>query len=194
MNQHAMKFELPQHIERYLAALSKIYARDGKRSFQEIIVNAQVRVHEAWSSDNWNGGTYGHALFLRLPESLYLNSVDQKESIQDQLKEDLNKTHHFQNEFIEDVFLEMDVAEDNEWRRESGLLISGQRVAPPNATKRIWGDEGFRVFLSHKSEVKKETAALKEGLRLFGISCFVAHEDIHPRNLSMTMGHRTTLI
>lgn len=36
------------------------------------------------------------------------------------------------------------------------------------------------MFLSHKSEVKKETANIKDGLRLFGISCFVAHEDIHP--------------
>ena len=180
MNQHAIKFELPQNIERYLAALSKLYAQDGKRPLQEIIVNAQVRVHEAWSSDNWNGGTYGHALFLILPESLFLSSVKQKDGIQTQLKEDLNRIHNVQNEFIEDVFLEMDVAADDEWRRESGLLMTGQRVAPPDATKRIWGDDGFRVFLSHKSEVKKETAALKDGLRLFCISCFVAHEDIHP--------------
>jgi len=28
--------------------------------------------------------------------------------------------------------------------------------------------------------VKKETAALKERLQLLGVSCFVAHEDIHP--------------
>jgi hypothetical protein len=32
--------------------------------------------------------------------------------------------------------------------------------------------------LSHKTEVKVETAALKAGLKLFGVSCFVAHEDI----------------
>src|SRR5207244_4904937 len=53
-------------------------------------------------------------------------------------------------------------------------------LVTPDATKRIWEDDGFRVFLSHKSDVKKETASLKERLRLFGISCFVAHEDIHP--------------
>lgn len=180
MSTHASNFELPKNIEHYLATLSKLYAQDGNRQFQEIIVNAQMRVHEAWSSDNWNGGTYGHALFLILPESLFLSSLKKKDGIQNQLKEDLNKIHNVQNEFIADVFLEMDVAENDEWRRASGLLMTGQRVAPPDATKRIWGNDGFRVFLSHKSEVKKETAALKDGLRLFGISCFVAHEDIHP--------------
>lgn len=58
--------------------------------------------------------------------------------------------------------------------------MTTHRVAPPDAITRIWGDHGFRVFLSHKSEVKKKTAELKEGLQLFGVSCFVAHEDIHP--------------
>ena len=180
MSEHTSNFELPKNIEHYLSVLSKLYAQDGKRQFQEIIVNAQMRVHEAWSSDNWNGGSYGHALFLILPEPLFLSSVKKKDDIRNQIKEDLNKLHNEQNEFIEEVFLEMEVAEDHEWRKESGLLVAGKRVVPPDATKRIWGDDGFRVFLSHKSEVKKETAALKDGLRLFGISCFVAHEDIHP--------------
>ncbi len=180
MSEHTSNFELPKNIEHYLSVLSKLYAQDGKRQFQGIIVNAQMRVHEAWSSDNWNGGTYGHALFLILPEPLFLSSVKKKDDIRNQIKEDLNKLHNEQNEFIEEVFLEMEVAEDHEWRKESGLLVAGKRVVPPDATKRIWGDDGFRVFLSHKSEVKKEAAALKDELRLFGISCFVAHEDIHP--------------
>jgi hypothetical protein len=109
-----------------------------------------------------------------------LGSVKQKNEIQTQIKDDLNKVHNIQNEFVEEVFLEMDVGEDPEWRKDSGLLLVGKRAIPPEATKRIWGEAGFRVFLSHKSEVKKETADLKDQLRLFGISCFVAHEDIHP--------------
>ena len=58
--------------------------------------------------------------------------------------------------------------------------LSGKRVILPEAINRIWGNEGYKVFLSHKTEVKKETAALKEELKLYGISCFVAHKDIHP--------------
>lgn len=180
MSEHTSNFELPKSIEHYLAVLSKLYAQDGKRHLQEIIVNAQIRVHEEWDYDNWNGGTSGHALFLVIPERLFLNTVKQKTDIEKKIAEDLDKLHNFQNEHISAVFLEMAVVENHEWRKESGLLISGERVVNPDATKRIWGDDGFRIFLSHKTEVKKETAALKDGLRLFGISCFVAHEDIHP--------------
>ncbi|MDP1678906.1 MAG: toll/interleukin-1 receptor domain-containing protein [Candidatus Nitrotoga sp.] len=180
MSEHVSNFELPRNIEHYLGVLSKLYAQEGKRQFQEVIVNAQIRVHEEWDYDNWNGGTYGHALFLILPEQLFLSSIKQKDDMESKITNDLNKLHNFQNEHISAVFLEMEVAEDHDWRKESGLLMAGKRVVPPDATKRIWGDDGFRVFFSHKSEVKKETAALKDGLRLFGISCFVAHEDIHP--------------
>jgi TIR domain len=74
----------------------------------------------------------------------------------------------------------MELAEDADWRKESGLLLTGQRTIAPEAARRVWGDEGYRVFLSHKVEVKKETAELKAKLKFLGISAFVAHEDIHP--------------
>ena len=174
------KHELPANIERYLAALSRLYASDGKRILQEIVVNAQVRVAEEWTYDNWNGGTYGHALYLTLPESLFLVASRDRNDIQTSIARDMNGLHNFQNEHVAEVFLEMDVAEDGDWRQESGLLISTTRTVLPDQAKRIWGIEGFRLFLSHKTEVKRQAAALKEGLKLFGVSAFVAHEDIHP--------------
>lgn len=180
MNDKASNFELSKKIDRCLAALSKLYAQDGKRQLQEIIVNAQTRIQEGWSYDNWNDGTSGHALFLVIPETLYLNALKQKDDIQEQIKDDLNKLHNVQNEFVEVVFLELEAGEDHDWRKASGLLATGARSVPPDASKRIWGEDGFRVFLSHKSEVKTETAELKDQLQLFGICAFVAHEDIHP--------------
>lgn len=180
MNDHTPNFELPKHIEHYLATLSKLYAQDGKKQLQTIVVNSSVRINEGWSYDNWNGGTYGHALYLVVSETLYLSVVNNKESFQKQIAEDLNKLHNFQSEFIDEVFLEIEVAEDQDWRKESGMLMIGKRTISPEATSRVWGDEGYRVFLSHKNEVKKEAAELKEKLKLFGISAFVAHEDIHP--------------
>jgi hypothetical protein len=174
------KFDLPKQLERCLAAISKLYAQEGKRQLQEIVVNSQTRIHEAWSTDNWNGGTYGHALYLVVPEALFLNVAKKRDAIQKQIKEDLNNIHNVQNEFVEEVFLEMEAEDNFEWRKDSGLLLASKRVVPPSATRRIWGEEGFRLFLSHRSEVKKQTAELKESLLVYGISCFVAHTDIRP--------------
>ena len=175
-----VKHELSRNIDHYLAILSKIYAREGETQRQEILVNATVRIVEEWSYDNWNGGTYGHALYLVLPESLYLGLVREKERLEQKLKEYINKVHNIDNEFIDAVFIEMALEQDIDWRKESGLLLSGKCIVQPQAEKRVWGDEGFRLFLSHKSEVKQQTVEMKKRLRLFGISCFVAHEDIIP--------------
>lgn len=178
---HEMNFELPKNIERYLAALSRLYGKENKKQMQEIIVNSQVRVHEAWDYDNWNGGIYGHALYLALPETIYLGLIKQKDKLQNQIKEDINKIHSSQSEYISKVVLEMEAVEAQDWRKESGLLLGSKRVILPDAASRIWKNEGYyRVFLSHKAEFKKEAAALKDRLLLYGISSFVAHEDIHP--------------
>jgi hypothetical protein len=53
-------FELPKNLERTLAMLSRIYAQEGLLTLQEIIVNSKIRIEEASTYDNWNGGTYGH--------------------------------------------------------------------------------------------------------------------------------------
>ena len=60
------------------------------------------------------------------------------------------------------------------------LITPGVRIPKEEAMARVWGSSGYRVFLSHKSEVRAETAGLKEDLARFGISSFVAHEDIEP--------------
>lgn len=180
MSGNGPTFELPRKVEHFLAALSRLYAQEGKKQLQTIVVNSQSRVIEEWSSDNWNGGTFGHALYLVIPETLYLSVVKNKDAIQQQIRKDISKLHNIQNEFIAEVFLELEVSEDQDWRKESGLLLTGQRTIAPEAASRVWGNEGYRIFLSHKNEVKKETADLKERLKIFGISGFVAHEDIYP--------------
>lgn len=172
------KYDLPKSIERCLAALSRLYAQDGQRALQEIIVNAQTRVVEEWTSDEWDG--VGHALYLVIPERLFLPATKKRDEIQTGIRRDLNGLHNSRTEYIAEVFLEMDVPEDHDWRQELGLLASTNKLIAPDSVARIWGDKGFRLFLSHKSEVKKETAELKEKLGFFGISAFVAHEDIKP--------------
>ncbi len=48
------------------------------------------------------------------------------------------------------------------------------------ADMRFWLPGHFRLFLSHVSIIKVKTAQLQKALRKYGISGFVAHEDIEP--------------
>ena len=174
-------YELPRFLERHLAMLAKLYASEGKRDYEEIVVNACPRIEEGWTYDNWNGGSCGHALHLILPEDLYLRFMKQRDDLQTQIATDLNGLHNVQDEHIAEVFLEIEASDDDEdWRRESALFRSKARRVSEDTATRIWGTAGYRVFLSHKDSVKKTATTLKEGLRVFGVSAFVAHKDIHP--------------
>ncbi|MBF0320330.1 MAG: toll/interleukin-1 receptor domain-containing protein [Nitrospirae bacterium] len=183
MGNSSEQYELPHNIEKYLHALSKTYEHQNKKDLQTIIVNARITVHKKWSHDNWNGGTYGHAIYFSVPYGLYniLNIFNQKEKYQEQIKDDINKIHNIQNEFIEEVFLEIDIPQEDDWRRDSGQLIKDKRTVPIESQNRVWEENGYyRVFLSHQTEYRVEAAELKAKLSLFGITCFVAHEDIEP--------------
>jgi hypothetical protein len=166
-------------MEHFLAVLSQLYAQEGKRELQEIIVNATWRIGDETEFDNWNGGMTGYNVFLSVPSSVYLPILRNVADVGSQMTRDLNQLNTIEREYFAGVHIEMLPADTDNWRATSGLLLDGTRVVAPDAETRIWGD-GYRVFLSHKTEVKVETAKLKEELAKFGATCFVAHEDIHP--------------
>ena len=43
-----------------------------------------------------------------------------------------------------------------------------------------WGDERFRLFLTHVATKKQAAHSLKSCLRFCGVDAFVAHDDIQP--------------
>lgn len=51
-----------------------------------------------------------------------------------------------------------------------------------NTKTDVWR-EGYRVFLSHDSSAKVKAANFKRSLEFYGVTAFLAHEDIHPTSL-----------
>jgi hypothetical protein len=182
MTDNNRKFQLPPKVDSYLAILNRLYERQKKTLLQEIVVNGTVSVHEGWDYDNWNGGTYGHAITLTVPEDIYLRVMEADKDVRNQINTDLNKLHNEQNENFSVVFIEMETKPDEKWREKSGVYRPRMAASsiPGEDLRRIWGNLHIRVFLSHKSSVKKDTSKLKQSLSKFGIAAFVAHEDIEP--------------
>lgn len=83
--------------------------------------------------------------------------------------------------FVKDLLAEepldrvLDIAEDLEMAH--GHVRSGRIDV---ADTRFWLPGYFRLFLSHVSGFKAKTAQLQSALKPFGVSAFVAHEDIEP--------------
>lgn len=182
MSTNGRHFVLPGKVDQYLATLNRLYEKKAEDLLRQIVVNGTVAVHEEWDYDNWNGGTYGHAVTLTVPEDLYLEIAESKEDFQNRIASDLNSLDNSQNEHVSVVFIEMMPQDNDHWRENSGILRQPAAASsvPADALQRIWGTAHVRVFLSHKSSVKEHTSALKVSLARCGIAAFVAHEDIEP--------------
>lgn len=176
-------FQLPNRIGRLLMTLSKIYMDRGDSQKRRLIVNSKATVQEDQErvfSESLERTIYGHTLHLDIPENLYPSDWEDRVALQDQIKNDISEAINIPDEYVSAVFLELEEREDRDWRLESGVLLPRKRSTTREAAERIWGSEGYRVFLSHKAEAKAEAAGLKERLAVFGVSAFVAHADIHP--------------
>lgn len=175
-------FRLPNKVNAYLATLNRLYEREGKTLLQEIVVNGIVSIREGWDYDNWNGGTYGHAITLTVPEDLYFKVMERKYSFEQRMASDINKLDNSPNEHVSAVVIEMEPTESDHWREQTEVYRPRTAVSTitDEALQRIWGAEHVRVFLSHKVSVKEQTSKLKKSFARCRISAFVAHEDIEP--------------
>lgn len=75
------------------------------------------------------------------------------------------------------------VSEDVLFKIAAELGIDDVQHNSPSAGEveiSFWKPGNFRLFLSHLASFKVQTSRLQEALRKFGISSFVAHEDIEP--------------
>ncbi len=122
--------------------------------------------------DDWNGGRCYYSLHLMIPRKVFAKIEDRIEALQKTIGSKL-----------------LTVFKKTDPHFLTSVVISPQIVSyaaksdvppPTDAVKRIWGAGRLRVFLSHVSSHKREVARLKECLRIYGISAFVAHEDIKP--------------
>ena len=182
MTPRESRFVLSESMEIYLRALAKLYAQEGKREEQAILVNAQARIEEQWTQEIFQDrDRVGHALYLTVPESLYLTVVRKKDILEQRITSDINRMHSSEVEYIARVFIELGATEPDDWRADSGLQRMLQSSTPMSDVHRIWGEGGYRVFLSHRAEdAQTEVARLKDLLSPYGVTAFVAHVDIDP--------------
>ena len=90
------EFDYPGREDSYLATLNRVYERAGEKLLREIVVNGVVSIQEGWDYDNWNGGTYGHAITLTVPEDLFMRAMDTRDDLQLRIVTDLNKLDNSQ--------------------------------------------------------------------------------------------------
>ena len=147
-----MASSIPQEIEGILRTLAQIYAMQGSRREVAILAKSKPEVEET-EYDNWNGGTYGYCLTLRLPAAHYAQIEGDRERIeQDLLKRMEPLLRNYQNESINSVLLTLEIENDANWRKNAARWLE----KADTGSLRLGGrSASFDVFISHASEDKE---------------------------------------
>jgi hypothetical protein len=164
----------PEDDETVQATLARALELKGREADARLIQAANLSVvHE--SHDNWNGGTEYFRIQLKIPLDLFV-----------QLEPSLERA--------EQTILE---TATSIWREQEYALFGSVKFFPirlgaagqsmpasmPASIPTFWQPKSFRLFLSHCSSQKEAVSLLSSALRVYGISGFVAHEDITPNKI-----------
>lgn len=147
-----MAASIPEDIEGILRTLAQIYAMQGSRREVAILAKSKPEVEQT-DYDNWNGGTYGFCLVLRLPAAHYAQIESEREKIEaDMLKRMDPLLRNYQNESINSVLLTLEIENDANWRKNAARWLE---KAEAGSLKTGARRTSFDVFISHASEDKE---------------------------------------
>lgn len=161
-----------QSTESIIESLMQVFKHQNKLETVDLLENSEARIEET-DYDGWNGGTFYFTLFLDIPLKLFAHlesRIDQfEEAIAKKLASVLRDTG---NQSLNRVVIAPILAN----------AVTNKLSPKPTVddVERIWQPSCLRLFLSHVSAYKTAMSSLKNELLVYGISGFVAHEDIEP--------------
>lgn len=173
------EFALPPKVLPALRRLRLHYERRGESDLCTIIEASNVYIDTGTEYDNWNGGTYGHDVYLFVPdEMLGLIDLDEQRAILERVREDMNKAiPEVENEYVGAVYVNARFESDPNVQKS--IPFSREPVARPQDVG-IWKENALRLFISHRDEDKAAAQSLADDLEEYGVSAFVAHDAIKP--------------
>lgn len=161
---------IPDDIEGILRTVAQIYAMQGSRREVAILAKSKVEVEQT-DYDNWNGGTYGYRLILRIPAAHYAQIESERGKIEKDICERMEPLlQGFSNASINSVLITLEIENDANWRKNAGRWLD--KVAEESV--RIGSREArFDVFISHATEDKESlvrplaTALAQHGFKVW---------------------------
>lgn len=166
-----MASRFPIAADRIAATLAALLEAQGQHEIAEVVSAANPSIEET-GYDNWNGGIYLHTLHLELPVAQYAKIETDVADVEREIASKLERATRTTGSYI---LREVVITPAFE------ATAPSPRRAPSNdRADRVWDPGMLRLFLSHVSEHKVAVSDLKRELRQFGVSGFVAHEDIAP--------------
>lgn len=180
-----MRTTIEERLTQFLKSLEIKYENDNNIICHKIVHNAQYYDHDEWEYDDAGVEFRRYSLIIQIPKPIYADTVGSHASLSEKIREDLNIHFRALNEYIN----KLNIIVSNDLSQASGRRQSYDKVENSDSVlvepssddeSRIWGKNSLRIFISYLSKDASKTANLKEKLKQYYVSSFVAHDTIDP--------------
>ena len=144
------------------------------------LVVIQKFITETFSESDWAGfGQLTESMNYiknhdRLSRSLYNGDEDYPHCVAEVLHKICTENESIMGTIID--FYDIDIWYENKEPEKSERIFRRK----PDGTAKFWINGYLKVFITHLAVSKEKAVSLKEALKIWGMSAFVAHEDIEP--------------
>jgi hypothetical protein len=167
---------LAEDLPKIVSTVIAILESKNNNYLADIIKRSKIEINEG-NYDNWNGGEQGYILNLHISPELYAKLDGKIESTEKDITEEIRSlTRKYNSEYLQNVIIDPVLLQQD----HPGIDTEEFTPLPEIKSPDFWIKGYFRLFFSHSS-ANKETAATYQAILLkYGISLFVAHNDIEP--------------
>lgn len=162
-----MSGRMQADIQKIVSTLAELLDVQGDHDTARLLRQSEFELEETLY-DNWNGGTYTYALHFRVSSESFAELGEDVFALEERLRNRFEQmTRVYANEYLGSVMV------------TPSIDVSKTESTPPTEP-RFWVPGELRLFISHVSEQKELASSIAEELHAYGVSGFVAHEDIEP--------------
>lgn len=162
----------PRSAAEVVATLGELFTHQQKPELAELLESAVASI-EFIDYNSWDGGTNYWALRLEVPVNLFSKFEEKLVDVEAEISK---KISLLDRNFPRDHLREVTILPIS-----SATAALGKKATPSGFdVARLWGEGKFKLFLSHVSAYKVSVGKLSAALSIYGVSAFVAHDDIEP--------------
>ena len=162
-------------LDAYLLTTAELLDSSENHVISEIIRASHWKLEENVYHDNWDGGIDYHNLTLYVPTRLFKDIQGKVSDIEVVILKTISQiSRDITSEGLQCVII---LPQQQCGNRSVKQVYTPSKIKTENSSI---PKQGCDVFISHLATYKEEAKQLKEKLKCFGISSFVAHEDIEP--------------
>lgn len=168
----------PDDLRPFRLALIKALKLKGLDTEASLVSGGALSI-SGWDHDNWNGGIDTWSIHIEITLEFF---IEHESQINDYEKRILDASNLlFRGDEHSGISAISLVPITTSSSADTAALV-------PEAFPAVepWKEGNYRLFISHCSSIKKEAKQLRDELGAYGVSAFVAHEDIKPTKIWLT--------